>query len=53
MALCREELAAFKRPKDIYFVGADQLPRSSTGKVVRTEVEAWVAQQTAAGATPA
>lgn len=53
MALCRKELAAFKRPKDIYFVGADQLPRSSTGKVVRTEVEVWVAQQTAAGATPA
>lgn len=52
LELCRAELAAFKRPKDIYFVNADQLPRSSTGKVVRTEVEAWVAAQTASGATP-
>jgi len=45
--LCRRELAAFKRPKDVIFVEADTLPRSSTGKIVRSEVEIWVAQQPA------
>ncbi len=45
LALYRNELAAFKRPKAIYFVPAEQLPRSGTGKIVRAEVEAWVARQ--------
>ena len=47
LSLCRQELAAFKRPKAIFFVSAEQLPRSGTGKIVRAEVEAWVAQQKA------
>lgn len=45
MALCRQQLAGFKRPKSIHFVEATQLPRSATGKVVRAELEAWVAKQ--------
>lgn len=45
LALCREELAAFKRPKDVYFLPAEQLPRNGTGKIMRAEIEDWVAQQ--------
>lgn len=44
-ALFTAHLAAFKRPKATLFVSADRLPRSATGKVVRSEVEAWVAQK--------
>ncbi|NYT22007.1 AMP-binding protein [Alcaligenaceae bacterium] len=43
LTLCRRDLAAFKLPKDFFFIDADALPRSSTGKVVRSEVESWVA----------
>jgi len=43
MAMCRQHLAAFKRPKDLFFVSADKLPRSGTGKIIRAEVESWVA----------
>lgn len=45
IALCTRELAAFKRPKGVLFVPAGELPRSGTGKIVRAEVEAWVARQ--------
>jgi fatty-acyl-CoA synthase len=46
--LCRRELAGFKRPKAVHFVDAASLPRSATGKIVRAEVEAWVAARGAA-----
>ncbi len=39
---CRAELAGYKRPKEIIFVTLDQLPRSTTGKIQRHEVEAWL-----------
>lgn len=42
-ALFASHLASFKRPKATLFVTAERLPRSATGKVVRSEVEAWVA----------
>lgn len=48
MHLFRQHLAAFKRPKELIFVPADQLPRSSTGKIVRAEVEDWVARRSLA-----
>lgn len=47
LALCAEALAPFKRPKDVIYVQAEQLPRNGTGKIVRAEVEAWVAQHDA------
>jgi fatty-acyl-CoA synthase len=40
MALCRENLSSYKRPKDIFFVAEEELPRSTTGKVQRHELEA-------------
>jgi fatty-acyl-CoA synthase len=39
---CRAELAGYKRPKCIHFVAFEQLPRSTTGKIQRHEVEAWL-----------
>ena len=41
-ALFAQHLAAYKRPKFTHFVQASEIPRSATGKVVRSEIEAWV-----------
>jgi fatty-acyl-CoA synthase len=41
-ARCRAELAGYKQPKDIVFVSLAELPRSTTGKIQRHEVEAWL-----------
>jgi acyl-CoA synthetase (AMP-forming)/AMP-acid ligase II len=45
LALCREQLAPFKRPKAVIYVAPEQLPRNNTGKVMRSELEQWVAAQ--------
>jgi acyl-CoA synthetase (AMP-forming)/AMP-acid ligase II len=42
LALCRAQLAGYKRPKEIHFVPFEQFPRSTTGKVQRGEVEQWL-----------
>jgi fatty-acyl-CoA synthase len=36
---CRRELAGYKQPKEIYFVSAQELPRSASGKIQRHELE--------------
>ncbi len=46
--LCRESLAGYKQPKQIRFVSIDDLPRSTTGKIQRHEVEKWLTGETAA-----
>lgn len=45
VALCRTELASYKQPKRILFVPKDTLPRNNTGKIIRGEVETWLARQ--------
>ena len=40
MSRCRAELAGYKRPKEIRFLEADELPRSTTGKIQRHVLEA-------------
>ena len=40
MDLCRENLSSYKRPKDIIFLADGDLPRSTSGKVQRHELEA-------------
>ena len=40
MAACRKGLAGYKRPKEIRFVALEDLPRSTTGKIQRHEIEA-------------
>jgi fatty-acyl-CoA synthase len=36
---CRHDLSSYKHPKDVVFVEASELPRSTTGKVRRHELE--------------
>ena len=45
LALCARDLAPYKRPKRILFTSGWALPRNNTGKVVRSEVEAWAGGQ--------
>ncbi|CAN5440647.1 long-chain fatty acid--CoA ligase [soil metagenome] len=42
LALCREHLAPFKRPRQVIWVEPDELPRNHTGKVIRAELERWL-----------
>jgi acyl-CoA synthetase (AMP-forming)/AMP-acid ligase II len=39
LELCRGRIASYKLPKAVVFVGSDELPRSTTGKVLRHELE--------------
>ena len=39
-AACRGKIAGYKLPKDVVFIGLDEFPRSTTGKVKRHELEA-------------
>jgi fatty-acyl-CoA synthase len=45
LAACRAELAGYKVPKEIVFVTLAELPRSTTGKIQRHEVEAWLGKR--------
>ncbi len=49
IALCRAELAPYKRPKHVLFLPKGSLPRNNTGKIIRPDVESWVAAQPLAG----
>jgi acyl-CoA synthetase (AMP-forming)/AMP-acid ligase II len=40
---CRRELAGYKRPREVLFVEERDLPRSTTGKILRHEIEKWPA----------
>jgi acyl-CoA synthetase (AMP-forming)/AMP-acid ligase II len=40
--LCRRSLAGYKRPKEVHFVAFDDFPRSTTGKILRHEMEKWL-----------
>ena len=48
MALCRAQLAGYKRPKEIRFVALAHFPRSTAGKIQRFVVETWLAAPDAA-----
>ncbi len=43
-AACRGKIAGYKLPKDVVFIGMDEFPRSTTGKVKRHELEARLGQ---------
>ena len=47
IALCRASLAGYKRPKDVVFVPVERFPRSTSGKIIREEVETMVLDATA------
>ena len=42
LELCRKKLAGYKQPKRVLFSALNDLPRSTTGKILRHEVEAKV-----------
>jgi acyl-CoA synthetase (AMP-forming)/AMP-acid ligase II len=37
---CRERLSGFKRPRHVQFLAYEDVPRSTTGKILRHELEA-------------
>jgi acyl-CoA synthetase (AMP-forming)/AMP-acid ligase II len=37
--LCRSRLAGYKRPREVHFIALEELPRSTTGKILREELE--------------
>lgn len=39
IAQCRGKIASYKMPKEVIFLSADELPRSTTGKIKRHELE--------------
>jgi acyl-CoA synthetase (AMP-forming)/AMP-acid ligase II len=40
IALCRGKIASYKLPKEVRFVSQADMPRNSSGKIVRADVEA-------------
>ncbi|CAN5521681.1 long-chain fatty acid--CoA ligase [soil metagenome] len=45
--LCRAALAGYKVPKEVHFIGEDEMPRSETSKVKRFELEKRLVANTA------
>jgi len=37
--LCKKEISSYKRPKAVYFIEEEDLPKSTTGKIQRHELE--------------
>jgi len=48
VSLCRERIASFKTPKEVFFVADEDLPRSATGKIKRHELESELKARAAA-----
>jgi acyl-CoA synthetase (AMP-forming)/AMP-acid ligase II len=40
--MCRRQLAGYKQPKEIHFIEMEEFQRSSTGKIIREDVEDWL-----------
>jgi fatty-acyl-CoA synthase len=43
LALCRDKLAGYKRPREVRFIQLGDFPRSTSGKIQRHELEARLA----------
>ncbi len=41
LQLCKKNLAGYKKPRLFEFVSIEKFPRSTTGKILRHEVEKW------------
>ncbi len=41
LQLCKKNLAGYKKPRLFQFVAVERFPRSTTGKILRHEVEKW------------
>jgi acyl-CoA synthetase (AMP-forming)/AMP-acid ligase II len=38
-ACCRQQLAGYKRPKEVIFIDADEMPRTPTGKILHRQLK--------------
>jgi len=45
IALCRGKIAGYKMPKEVRLVSNADLPRNSSGKIVRADVEALLGKR--------
>jgi acyl-CoA synthetase (AMP-forming)/AMP-acid ligase II len=45
MRLCREQLAGYKRPREIRFIACEDFPRSTSGKIQRHVLETWIERE--------
>jgi acyl-CoA synthetase (AMP-forming)/AMP-acid ligase II len=45
IALCRAELASYKRPSRVVYVPKGTMPRNNTGKILHHKVEEWLREQ--------
>ena len=43
-ACCREKLAGYKRPKEVVFIKSDDMPRTTTGKILHRQLRARYAK---------
>jgi fatty-acyl-CoA synthase len=54
IAACRGQIAGYKLPKEVRFVAETELRRSTSGKIIRRDLEAMLKREAAeAGASPA
>jgi fatty-acyl-CoA synthase len=37
--LCRGQIAKYKLPREVHFVAEEEMPRSTSGKVIRQQLE--------------
>jgi acyl-CoA synthetase (AMP-forming)/AMP-acid ligase II len=52
IALFRGKIAGYKLPKDVMFLAEEDVPRSTSGKIIRHELEARLTAATSPGAVP-
>lgn len=50
--ICKRNLARFKVPKHVFFLRAEDLPKTPTGKVQKFRLVRWAEERLAAGAGP-
>lgn len=36
---CREQLAGYKRPKQVVFIDNDEMPRTASGKIIHRKLQ--------------
>ena len=42
---CKDKLAGYKRPKEVIFIGPDDMPRTPTGKILHRKLREKFAKE--------
>ncbi|MGI9331719.1 MAG: hypothetical protein ACR2RL_01055, partial [Gammaproteobacteria bacterium] len=45
LAWAKQRLAGYKRPREIVFLGADEMPRNATGKILHRTLKEMLARK--------